>query len=208
MAGVIGAGRSSSRLIEPSACRGGVVAAEVAAARSIRLIIAMIRALPQPRGLLEHRAHLDVVSLAARAGGGNQPLQSWTERTAGGSDANVCRDVVVAESGRQSRLSRRARRGRLVRTVSRSDCVSLSRMWPACTTVHLRDLLRTADRVEQRQLVEIAVNRWYSTNASAIGPASSGRRKQNTRSHGTKTSSNTVNVSSILCFDDTGCSHG
>ena len=52
------------------------------------------------------------------------------------------------------------------------------------------------------------MKRWYSTNARAIGPASSGRRKQNTRSQGTKTSSNTVRVSSILCFDDTGCSQG
>src|SRR5437868_11241916 len=57
-------------------------------------------------------------------------------------------------------------------------------------------------------LYDTAVKRWYSTNASAIGPASSGRRKQNTRSHGTNTSSNTVSVSSILCRDDAGDSHG
>ena len=51
------------------------------------------------------------------------------------------------------------------------------------------------------------MKRWYSTNVSASGPASSGSRQQKTRSHGTNTSSNTVSVSSILCCDDSGNSN-
>lgn len=48
------------------------------------------------------------------------------------------------------------------------------------------------------------MNRWCSTNVSAKGPASSGWRQANTRSHGTNTSSKTVRVSSILCRLDNG----
>src|SRR5436309_13455457 len=83
-------------------------------------------------------------------------------------------------------------------------------MWPAPITPFMRatSAAQPTNASSSGSLYDTAVKRWYSTNASAIGPASSGRRKQNTRSHGTNTSSNTVRVSSILCFDDAGYSHG
>ena len=47
-------------------------------------------------------------------------------------------------------------------------------------------------------LYDTAVKRWNLTNVSAMRPAAAASPARNTRSHGTNTSSKTVNVSIIL----------
>src|SRR5689334_25341786 len=87
-----------------------------------------------------------------------------------------------------------------------TSCASLSRMWPAEATPFISAIsaAEPASASRRGSLYDTAVNRWYSTNVSASGPASSGSRQQNTRSQGTNTSSKTVSVSTILCRDDSG----
>ncbi len=88
----------------------------------------------------------------------------------------------------------------------------LARTWPqAWTTPFISATApRTRQGAERRlDLYDTTVKRWYSTNVRALAvPRARGSRQQNTRSHGTNTSSNTVSVSTILCRDDTGCSNG
>ena len=122
---------------------------------------------------------------------------------------------VVSGSGYQ--MSWRPSRARSAassvspRTVSAytTSWVSLSRMWPARNTpfISATSAAAPASASSSGSLYDTAVKRWNSTNVNASGPATAGSRQQNTRSHGTKTSSNTVSVSSILWRDDSGKSN-
>src|SRR5713101_7276138 len=87
--------------------------------------------------------------------------------------------------------------------------VSFSRMCPAPATpfISAASAATPTSASTSGSLYETAVNRWYSTNVSAKVPAISGSRHAKTRSQGTKTSSNTVSVSTILCRDDNGNSN-
>ena len=82
-------------------------------------------------------------------------------------------------------------------------------MWPALATPFISAISAAVptSASSSGSLYDTAVKRWYSTNAGETAPGELGLAAQNTRSQGTNTSSNTVSVSSILCFDEIGNSN-